>query len=201
MITPILRRTCQLLELKDLSFFTSIERDQDLFYMFQDETYHSVTDVRIIVRSQLDLEHYCLAADNLKIGGRILWETLRILRFAVEKRMAVSNGSGYKHFINVVVCAFVFGIFAIALGFAVDFFFQEPKESESTPRLVVLILLQLIITTLVIYYFDILFEAVLGYDSDVYFGLTIFCVIFFLVQTQMLHRLSILYKRITGRDI
>lgn len=45
---------------------TSIERDQGLFYMFQDETYHSVTDVRIIVRSQLDLEHYCLVADNLK---------------------------------------------------------------------------------------------------------------------------------------
>lgn len=105
------------------------------------------------------------------------------------------------HFSNVVVCAFVFGIFAIALGFAVDYFFQEPDDNESTTKLVILIFLQLIITALVIYYFDILFEAVLGHDSDVYFGLTIFCVIFFLVQTQMLHRLSILYKRITGRNI
>lgn len=112
-----------------------------------------------------------------------------------------SKNEWMRHFNMVVMCAFVFGIFAIGLGFAVDYLFQEPRETESTPRLIFMILLQLIVTALIIYYFDMLFEAVLGHDSDVYFGLTIFCVIFFLVQLQMLNRLSLLYKRLTGRSI
>lgn len=102
---------------------------------------------------------------------------------------------------KVVMTAFCFGFVAIVLGFAVDYMFNEPTGNESTPKLFFLIMMQLIVTTIIIYYFDILFESILCHDSDLYFGLTVFCVVFFLVQEQLFNRLSILFKRISGRNI
>jgi len=106
-----------------------------------------------------------------------------------------------KHFFRIILTAVIFGFLAVLLGFVIDFIFSNPQGTESTCELIIRITFQIILGTLIIYYIDQSFESIFGIDSDTYFGLTIFGVLFFLVQQQLFLRLSILYQRLTGQNI
>jgi len=88
----------------------------------------------------------------------------------------------------------------IMLGFLIDVIFPMPKKLDSGLKTASLIILQVIIDGFVVYYYGLLFMWIFGVDADHHRGFTIFGVLFFLVQCQLLVRLNYLFRLITGRD-
>lgn len=92
-------------------------------------------------------------------------------------------------------------ICGIVLGFIVDFIFPYPKKNENFWLALFLVILQLTVCSFIVYYYGELFAYFFGEeDSDDYRGFTVFGVLFFIVQVQLLYRLNILFKSLTGRN-
>jgi len=104
-------------------------------------------------------------------------------------------------FIRVIFDAFIFGLIGIILGFLIDLVFNEPNINDSTFSLFSLSMIQIVVTIFIAYLVDSTYIELIGIDSDTFLGFTAFTIIFFLVQQQLLRRLSLLYKRLTGRNI
>lgn len=97
--------------------------------------------------------------------------------------------------------ALIFGIIGLILGFLVDLVFPLPQDGESVWTTIVLILAQIIICVIIVYYVDKAYEKVFGYDSSLYMGFTIFVVLFFLGQIQLLNRAEVVFNTITGKHL
>lgn len=95
---------------------------------------------------------------------------------------------------------FIAIIMGILLGFIIDFIFPFPKKIDSFTRAFLLTVIQLTIDGFIVYYYSIIFEYLFKNESDAFRGFTVFSVLFFLVQMQLLQRLDYLYIRITGTD-
>lgn len=105
------------------------------------------------------------------------------------------------HFFHVLLNVLIFAVLGILLGFTVDYIFPPPTDDEGVGILWVLILTQIVFTAILIYYIDRLYEYVFGVDSDTYFGMTIFMLLFFLVQQQLFYRLNLLSIKLTGQSL
>jgi hypothetical protein len=105
-----------------------------------------------------------------------------------------NSRSQMHHFFGVLENSLFFGLAGIVFGFAVDYIFPDPTPTEGYYVLLGLALLQIIVTTLVVYYIDMWYERYMGVDSDTFFGMTMFIVVFFLVQNQLFRRLDLLRR-------
>ncbi len=101
---------------------------------------------------------------------------------------------------NVARDAVIFCILGLILGFLVDFLFVDPDPYEYLFETIFYILMQVIICAVIVYCIGQAYEAYFGFDPDTYFGLTMFIVIFFLVQVQLFERVALLFEKITGRS-
>jgi len=97
--------------------------------------------------------------------------------------------------------AVIFALFGLILGFIIDFLFVDPDVEESIIESIFYILLQVVICTAIVYYIGKAYEGFFGYDPDSFSGLTMFTVIFFIVQVQLFERVSLLFHKITGRKL
>lgn len=88
----------------------------------------------------------------------------------------------------------------IILGYVIDFFFPLPKKAHSAWFSLLMIMLQVLIDGFVVYYYGEIFTFFFGQDPDSYRGFTVFGVLFFLVQIQLLTRLNYVFQAITGRS-
>lgn len=88
----------------------------------------------------------------------------------------------------------------ITCGFVIDLFFPVPSREESAFRLIIMIIFQILISSFILFYLAQLYIIVFRTDPDFHYGFSIFSVIFYLVQVQLLDRLNILYYKITGKN-
>ena len=93
---------------------------------------------------------------------------------------------------------FIAIILGIILGFLIDIIFPFPRNIDSFWKAFFLTIIQLTVDGFIVYYYSIIFEYFFKNDSDAYRGFTVFSVLFFLVQIQLLQRLQYLYLKITG---
>jgi len=100
------------------------------------------------------------------------------------------------NFIYFFTDSILFVILALTLGYIIDVFIKVPSKNEPLSQSILLLLLQIIIGMIVIYIIDYLFENFNGRSSISFFGLTIFTVLFFLTQQQLLKRITLIYHHI-----
>jgi hypothetical protein len=94
--------------------------------------------------------------------------------------------------------ALIFSVIGIVLGFLIDFIFPEPHTTESHALAFFYVILQIVIDAFIVFFISELYTMVFGQEADTYIGFSVFTVIFFLVQVQLLQRLNNLYTGITG---
>lgn len=107
----------------------------------------------------------------------------------------------FKMIIYVIRDSIIFGSLGIIFGLLIDLIFSRPKSEESLIQALVLVFVQLIICGIIIYFISLFYESAFGYNADEYIGLTIFTVIFFLVQVQLLDRISEVFDIISSTNI
>lgn len=95
----------------------------------------------------------------------------------------------------------LFGILGIILGLLVDFVFVDPTPDENLMEAIFYLLLQIVICGIIIYYLAKGYQRIFGTEPDLYYGLTMFEIIFFLVQVQLFERISILFHRFVGHPL
>lgn len=109
-----------------------------------------------------------------------------------------ANLKGHFYVFRDSILAIIFGI---VLGFVLDIFFPEPKKSENFWTTTFLLGLQILISGFILYYYSVFYYYFYGSEVDTYLGFSVFSVIFFLVQTQLLNRLDLIYKHMSGKDL
>lgn len=113
------------------------------------------------------------------------------------------SGEGKGKFVNnwyVLRDCLLASIFGILLGYLIDVFFPLPKKAHAVWFSLIMIILQVVIDGFIIYYYGEIFTYFFGRDPDDYRGFTVFGVLFFLVQIQLLTRLNYVFQAITGRS-
>ena len=91
-----------------------------------------------------------------------------------------------------------FSIVAILLGYLIDRIYPPISSDETPSETFLLIIVQILLGALVIFLVFSLYQGRFRSDPDIYLGATIFVVIFFMVQTQLLHRLVNFYTDTSG---
>jgi hypothetical protein len=104
-------------------------------------------------------------------------------------------------FTYIVRDAVIFAVLGIGLGFLVDLIFIDPDPEESILETIFYILLQTIVCSIIIYYIAKFYEVIFKHDSGLYRGIDMFIVLFFLVQTQLFERVSLLFRKVTGKKL
>jgi len=99
-----------------------------------------------------------------------------------------------RRFDWLLIDIFLFSFLAVIFGILVDAIFPEPGENETFTETCILLILQILLDGILVYILGFGYESVVQRDPDLYYGFTIFTVIFFLVQLQLLSRLRILYS-------
>jgi hypothetical protein len=97
--------------------------------------------------------------------------------------------------------AILFAVAGITLGFIIDLFFTDPTRDETIPQTIILILLQTIVCATIVWFIAKAYEKTFGSDPDQFYGLTMFSVLFFLVQVQLFERVAVLYQTITKHKL
>jgi Na+-driven multidrug efflux pump len=103
--------------------------------------------------------------------------------------------------IRSVIEIVLFGIFGVIMGMLTDFIFPNFQHSESTIHSTMMLFAQLIFSGLVVYLTAKFYNKILKKDPDLYAGFTVFVLVYFLFQTQLYVRVSLLYYRVTGYQL
>lgn len=106
----------------------------------------------------------------------------------------------FKYSLDILRDALLFSVLAVILGFLIDYLFPLPNKNESTLKTIFLIALQIVIGAITVYLVAEIYTYIFGYDPDRYFGFTMYTVVYFLVQIQLLYRLNMLYIKMTGKS-
>ena len=100
----------------------------------------------------------------------------------------------------IVWDSFFFTFLGIILGFIFQYLFPTSRDVNYYLGFFMDVL-QIILGTIVIFILNLLYEEYVARDTDTYFGLTVFSVVFFLVQPQLFDRLAGFYQHITNRPL
>jgi len=105
------------------------------------------------------------------------------------------------NFSEVIFDTVLFAILAIAFGYIIDVIIPFPKQNESAIKCILLVMLQIIISGVFLFLISKLYENSVHRDPDLYYGVSMFIVLFFLVQGQLIKRLQTIYQYGTGVNI
>lgn len=95
----------------------------------------------------------------------------------------------------------MFSIAAIIFGMLLDIIFPIPKSDEPIVKTVLLLFSQILISAMFIFIVGYLYTSIFGRDPNSHLGMTVFILIFFLLQSQLFTRLSYLWFKITGKKL
>ena len=113
--------------------------------------------------------------------------------------------SHIQRHINLTIETLIGAFSGIFLGYLVDFIFPEPKKDEKIGETVGWVILQIFVDSLIAYWVIFLVsEYTIRFNQAKYEGMVgflLFGILFFLVQVQLLNRLSVIYSKITGRSV
>jgi len=101
--------------------------------------------------------------------------------------------------VNFILDALFFLTLALTLVYIIDIFIRIPSPNEPFYITVITLYIQIIIGMIVLYCIDFIFEKINNRPSTSYFGITVFGVLFFMTQQQLLKRVSIIYHHV--RDV
>ena len=87
----------------------------------------------------------------------------------------------------------IFVALAIILGIIIDLIFPEPDDTEEMRVTFFLLFSQIFVDSIIVYFLGFGYEKLVNRDPDLYYGFTLFIVLFFLVQLQLLNRLKRFY--------
>lgn len=104
-------------------------------------------------------------------------------------------------FLYVALWAVLAGTLGILAGFAIDMIFPRPDSDEVWWVSYLLIITQITLGVLLIYSLDVFILASHGRDRDLYFEMSVFLLIFFLAQNQLLERLKRLFFTLNGQPL
>ena len=105
-----------------------------------------------------------------------------------------------RDFNILIVDTILFTLLAIFLGFAVDYIFPTYTSDELPLKSFILVMIQVTVGVVITFALMGIYEHYTSRDADSFLGETVFVVIFFLVQTQLLARLDNIYFHLTGRS-
>ena len=99
-----------------------------------------------------------------------------------------------KKFKWLLLDMLVFIFLAVIFGVVIDTIFPSPHEKENVWKSFFMFLVQVFIDSIVIFFLGRLYEKLVKRDPDLYYGFTLFVVLFFIVQLQLVTRLKIIYE-------
>ena len=105
-----------------------------------------------------------------------------------------------KYSFYIIRDSLIFGILGVILGFVVDLIFPLPNKNDSIVKTTILMFIQIAVSAIIIFFIAEMYTLIFGYNSDKFYGFTMFTVIFFLSQYQLINRLNILYVKLTGKS-
>ncbi len=89
----------------------------------------------------------------------------------------------------------------IILGFIVDIIFPLPNKDENFFKSALFIIIQIILDGIILYYYALLYKITFNDLPDIFYGFSVFTVIFFLTQQQLLYRLAKIYYHFTNKSL
>lgn len=101
----------------------------------------------------------------------------------------------------IIVDTLFFMWMSIMLGFFVDSLIPDTNPDESLSSSFFWITIQILLDIILLYALDLLYTCVVKRDTNMYYGLDMFTVIFFLVQTQLFTRLNLIYTHVMRRSL
>lgn len=104
-------------------------------------------------------------------------------------------------FLYVALWVILMGTLGILAGFAMDMIFPKPSTDEVWWVSYLLIITQITLGALLIYAIDVFMLAAHRRDRDLYFEMSIFLLIFYLSQNQLLERLNRLFYTLNGQPL
>lgn len=96
--------------------------------------------------------------------------------------------------IHLVIDTLFFVTLAIFLGYLVDVLIPNPKPNETFWESLAWIYIQIAFAILILFSVDQLYMWITGIGAESFYGLNVYGVIFFLVQTQLVERVRRIFN-------
>lgn len=114
---------------------------------------------------------------------------------------AKSQDFSLKNHTYVIRDSIIGTVLGIVLGFIIDIIFPLPNKDEYFLLTIVLLLVQIILDAIILFYYSFLYKTFFKNEPDSFYGFSVFTVLFFLTQQQMLYRLAKIYRHFLNKSM